>query len=225
MGVDPRRAGESVRGVAQLPHGTGKSVTIAVFARDAKAQEALAAGADIVGAEDLVAKVQAGELKVDKVIATPDVMPLVGRVGRILGPKGLMPNPKLGTVTMDLKTAISNAKKGQVTFRVDKQGIIHAPLGKVSFPTESILSNLRSLVLAINALKPDGLKGEFFRHATLSSTMGPGVHVDIGTLDPSKPRFSHTSERYRDARTALDALVLVDAAAIASKLPKSERVA
>jgi large subunit ribosomal protein L1 len=211
--------------VAQLPHGTGKSVTIAVFARDAKAQEALAAGADIVGAEDLVAKVQAGELKADKVIATPDVMPLVGRVGRILGPKGLMPNPKLGTVTMDLKTAISNAKKGQVTFRVEKQGILHAPIGKVSFTVEQLLANLRALVLAINALKPEGLKGEYFRHATVSSTMGPGVHVDIGTIDPSKPRFSHTSDRYRDQRAGLDTLVLVDAASIASRLPQSERVA
>lgn len=225
MGVDPRKAGENLRGVAQLPAGTGKTVRIAVFARGDKAEEARAAGADVVGAEELVELVQSGGLQADKVIATPDVMPLVGRVGRILGPRGLMPNPKLGTVTMDVTAAVSNARKGQVSFRVEKQAIIHAPLGRVSFSDEAILSNLRALVLAINALKPEGFKGDFFRHATLSSTMGPGVHIDVTTIDPSRARFGHTSGQYRDPKLEeLGSAVKVDAVALMARHRRGEPV-
>lgn len=214
LGIDPRKAGESVRGVAQLPHGTGKTVRVAVFARDAKAAEALAAGADVVGAEDLLELIQAGGLHVDKVIATPDVMPLVGRVARVLGPRGLMPNPKLGTVTMDVAAAVSNAKKGQVSFRAEKKGILHAPLGRVSFSDEAILSNLRALVLAVNSLKPESLKGEFFRHATMSSTMGPGVPIDVTTVDPSRAKFGHAADAHRDPTFDMGTMLRIDAGAV-----------
>jgi len=224
MGVDPRKAGENIRGVAQLPHGTGKTARIAVFARGDKADEARAAGADIVGAEDLVELVQSGNLQADKVIATPDVMPLVGRVGRILGPRGLMPNPKLGTVTMDVGAAVANAKKGQVTFRVEKQAIIHAPIGRVSFSDEALLGNLRALVLAINGFKPEGYKGDFFRHATLSSTMGPGVHLDVTTIDPSRARFGHASDSYRDPKLTLGTAVRIDAQALMAQHRRGESV-
>lgn len=197
LGVDPRKAGENIRGTAQLPFGTGKSVRIAVFARGEKAREAQAAGADVVGAEDLVTQIQSGQMAFEKVIATPDMMALVGRVGRILGPRGLMPNPKLGTVTQDVTAAVTAAKRGQVSFRVDKSGILHAPLGRVSFPEKKLLANLRSLMLAVNDLKPDGLKGTYIRHATVSSTMGRGVHLDPTTIDPARPRFGHTSDMYK----------------------------
>jgi large subunit ribosomal protein L1 len=218
LGVDPRRAGENIRGVAQLPHGTGKTVRVAVFARDAKAAEAEAAGADIVGAEDLLELILAGNLQADKVIATPDVMPLVGRVARVLGPRGLMPNPKLGTVTMDVGAAVTNAKKGQVGFRVEKNGILHAPLGRASFEDEAILANLRALVLAINSLKPESIKGEFFRHATMSSTMGPGVPLDVMTIDPARAKFGHRADSHRDPTLNTGTMLRVAPAAVVSGL-------
>jgi large subunit ribosomal protein L1 len=182
LGVDPRHADQMVRGVVNLPHGTGKTVRVAVFAKGDKAAEATAAGADVVGADDLAEKVQAGQLDFDRVIATPDMMPLVGRLGRILGPRGLMPNPKLGTVTPNVKEAVEAAKGGQVQFRVEKAGIIHAGIGKASFTPEQLIANAKSLVDAINKAKPTGAKGTYLRKAHLSSTMGPGVEVEVGTL-------------------------------------------
>jgi large subunit ribosomal protein L1 len=182
LGVDPRHADQMVRGVVNLPHGTGKTVRVAVFAKGDKADEALAAGADVVGADDLAEKVQAGQLDFDRVIATPDMMPLVGRLGRILGPRGLMPNPKLGTVTPNVKDAVEAAKGGQVQFRVEKAGIIHAGIGKASFTPEQLVDNARSLVDAINKAKPSGAKGTYLKRAHLSSTMGPGVKLEVATL-------------------------------------------
>jgi len=182
LGVDPRHADQMVRGVVNLPHGTGKTVRVAVFAKGDKAAEATAAGADVVGADDLAEKVQAGQLDFDRVIATPDMMPLVGRLGRILGPRGLMPNPKLGTVTPNVKEAVEAAKGGQVQFRVEKAGIIHAGIGKASFAPEHLIANAKSLVDAINKAKPSGAKGTYLKKAHLSSTMGPGVEVEVGTL-------------------------------------------
>ncbi len=182
LGVDPRHADQMVRGVVNLPHGTGKSVRVAVFAKGDKADEAKAAGADVVGADDLAEKVQAGQLDFDRVIATPDMMPLVGRLGRILGPRGLMPNPKLGTVTPNVKEAVEAAKGGQVQFRVEKAGIIHAGIGKASFTPAQLVDNAKSLVDAINKAKPTGAKGTYLKRAHLSSTMGPGIKVEVGTL-------------------------------------------
>jgi len=182
LGVDPRHADQMVRGVVNLPHGTGKTVRVAVFAKGDKADEAKAAGADGVGADDLAEKVQAGQLDFDRVIATPDMMPLVGRLGRILGPRGLMPNPKLGTVTPNVKEAVEAAKGGQVQFRVEKAGIIHAGIGKASFTPEQIVDNAKSLVDAVNKAKPTGAKGTYLKGAHLSSTMGPGIKLEIATL-------------------------------------------
>jgi large subunit ribosomal protein L1 len=182
LGIDPRHADQMVRGLVNLPHGTGKTVRVGVFARGAKAEEALAAGADVVGAEDLAEKIQAGEINFDRCIATPDMMALVGRLGKILGPRGLMPNPRLGTVTMDVKGAITAAKGGQVEFRAEKAGIIHAGIGKASFPAEQLLENARAFADAIVKAKPTGAKGTYVQKAALSSTMGPGVRVDIATL-------------------------------------------
>ena len=182
LGVDPRHADQMVRGVVNLPHGTGKTVRVAVFAKGDKAEEAKAAGADVVGADDLAEQVQAGQLDFDRVIATPDMMPLVGRLGRILGPRGLMPNPKLGTVTPNVKEAVEAAKGGQVQFRVEKAGIVHAGIGKASFTPEQLIANARSLVDAINKAKPTGAKGTYLKKAHLSSTMGPGIEVEVGTL-------------------------------------------
>jgi large subunit ribosomal protein L1 len=182
LGVDPRHADQMVRGVVSLPHGTGKTVRVAVFAKGDKADEAKAAGADVVGADDLAEKVQAGQLDFDRVIATPDMMPLVGRLGRILGPRGLMPNPKLGTVTPNVKEAVEAAKGGQVQFRVEKAGIIHAGIGKASFTPEQIVDNAKSLVDAVNKAKPTGAKGTYLKGAHLSSTMGPGIKLEIATL-------------------------------------------
>lgn len=182
LGVDPRHADQMVRGVVDLPHGTGKTVRVAVFAKGDKADEATAAGADIVGADDLAEKVQAGELNFDRVIATPDMMPLVGRLGRILGPRGLMPNPKLGTVTPNVKEAVASAKGGQVQFRVEKAGIVHAGIGKASFPPDHLVANARSFVDAVNKAKPTGAKGTYLKRAHLSSTMGPGIKLEVGTL-------------------------------------------
>src|SRR6195952_1803845 len=178
LGIDPRHADQMVRGLTNLPNGTGKTLRVGVFARGAKAEEALAAGADVVGAEDLAEKIQAGEIAFDRCIATPDMMALVGRLGKILGPRGLMPNPKLGTVTMDVKGAITAAKSGQVEFRAEKAGIIHAGVGKASFEEGALLENIRALVDAVQKAKPTGAKGTYLQKLALSSSMGPGVRVD-----------------------------------------------
>ena len=182
LGVDPRHADQNVRGVVTLPNGTGKSVRVAVFAKAGKAEEATAAGADLVGADDLAAKVQAGEIDFDRCVATPDMMPVVGKLGKILGPRGLMPNPKLGTVTNDVAEAIMAAKGGQVEFRAEKAGIIHAGVGKASFAEEQLAENVRAFVKAINAAKPSGAKGTYIKKASLSSTMGPGVRLELSDL-------------------------------------------
>ncbi len=181
LGVDPRHADQMVRGTVKLPNGTGKTVRVAVFARGAKADEAREAGADIVGAEDLMETVQKGEINFDRCIATPDMMPVVGRLGRILGPRNLMPNPRVGTVTNDLAEAIENAKGGQVQFRVERSGVIHAGVGKVSFEDDSLSENVRAFVSAVSRAKPTGAKGKYIRKISLSSTMGPGVSVDIAS--------------------------------------------
>lgn len=178
LGVDPRHADQMVRGMVSLPAGTGKEMKVAVFAKDAKAAEALEAGADKVGAEDLMEDMQAGNLDYDRVIATPDMMGVVGRLGKILGPKGLMPNPKLGTVTMDVANAVKVAKAGQVEFRVEKQGIIHSGIGKLSFTDEQLKSNFDAFVDAIVKAKPSGSKGKYVRKISVTSTMGPGLKID-----------------------------------------------
>ncbi len=183
LGIDPRHADQMVRGLVGLPNGTGKTLRVAVFARGAKADEALAAGADIVGAEDLSEKVQAGEINFDRCIATPDMMGMVGKVAKILGPRGLMPNPRLGTVTMDVKGAIAAARAGQVEFRAEKAGIIHAGIGKASFDAEKLEQNIRAFVDAIQKAKPTGAKGTYVKSAALSSTMGPGIRLDIASLN------------------------------------------
>ncbi|MCW9033554.1 MAG: 50S ribosomal protein L1 [Alphaproteobacteria bacterium] len=182
LGVDPRHADQMVRGVIALPHGTGKTTRVAVFAKDAKADEAKAAGADLVGAEDLMEAIQKGEMGFDRVIATPDMMGVVGRLGKVLGPRGLMPNPKLGTVTPNVTEAINAAKAGQVQFRVEKTGIIHAGIGKASFSAEQITDNLKSFMDAILKAKPTGSKGTYLKRATVSSTMGPGVRLNVADL-------------------------------------------
>jgi len=182
LNVDPRHADQMVRGVTALPNGTGKTPRVAVFAKGAKAEEAKAAGADLVGADDLAARVQAGEIPFDVCVATPDMMPVVGKLGRVLGPRGLMPNPKLGTVTNDLAQAVKNAKGGQVQFRVEKAGIVHAGVGKASFSETQIIENVRAFVGALNGAKPSGVKGTYFKRASLSSTMGPGVKLDLPSL-------------------------------------------
>jgi large subunit ribosomal protein L1 len=178
LGVDPRHADQMVRGVCNLPNGTGRSVRVAVFAKDAKAEEAKKAGADIVGAEDLMERIQAGDMPFDKVIATPDMMPLVGRLGKVLGPKGMMPNPKVGTVTPDVAKAVKDSKGGAVEFRVEKAGIIHAGVGKASFTEDKLAENVSAFLSAIQKARPSGAKGTFMKNVTLTSTMGPGVKVD-----------------------------------------------
>ena len=178
LGVDPRHADQMVRGVCNLPNGTGRSARVAVFAKDAKADEARKAGADIVGADDLVEKIQAGEMDFDRVIATPDMMPLVGRVARVLGPKGMMPNPKVGTVTMDVTKAVSDAKGGAVEFRVEKAGVIHAGVGKASFTEDKLAENVTAFLAAIQNARPSGAKGVFVKKIALTSTMGPSVRID-----------------------------------------------
>ncbi|VAW17805.1 LSU ribosomal protein L1p (L10Ae) [hydrothermal vent metagenome] len=178
LGVDPRHADQMVRGVISMPNGTGRTVRVAVFAKDAKADEAREAGADIVGAEDLVAEVQKGNIDFDRCIATPDMMPLVGRLGKILGPRNLMPNPKVGTVTPNVAEAVKNAKGGAVEFRVEKAGIVHAGVGKASFSKEALLENIKAFTSAVAKAKPSGAKGTYIKRVAVSSTMGPGVHVD-----------------------------------------------
>jgi len=182
LGIDPRHADQMVRGLISLPNGTGKTLRVGVFARGAKADEAKAAGADVVGADDLAEAVQGGKIEFDRCIATPDMMALVGRLGKILGPRGLMPNPKLGTVTMDVKGAVTAAKSGQVEFRAEKAGIIHAGIGKASFETEKLVENVKALVDAVQKARPTGAKGTYLQKAALSSTMGPGVRLDVSTL-------------------------------------------
>jgi large subunit ribosomal protein L1 len=182
LGVDPRHADQMVRGVASLPNGTGRSARAAVFARGGKAEEAKKAGADIVGAEDLVEQVQKGTIDFDRCIATPDMMPLVGRLGKVLGPRGLMPNPKVGTVTNDLVQAIRDAKGGAVEFRVEKAGIVQAGVGKASFTAEAITENVRAFMDAVSKAKPTGAKGTYLKRVALASTQGPGVRIDPATL-------------------------------------------
>ncbi|GEO82487.1 50S ribosomal protein L1 [Pararhodospirillum oryzae] len=182
LGVDPRHADQMVRGVVGLPHGTGKTVRVAVFAKGDKAEEAKAAGADVVGADDLAASIQGGTIDFDRCIATPDMMGVVGRLGKVLGPRGLMPNPKLGTVTNDVAGAVKAAKAGQVQFRVEKAGLVHAGVGRASFAEEQLLDNIRAFVDAIIKAKPSGAKGTYLKRAALSSTMGPGVKLAVNTL-------------------------------------------
>jgi large subunit ribosomal protein L1 len=182
LNIDPRKQDQNLRGTVMLPHGTGKSVRVGVFARGDKAKEAEAAGADIVGAEDLAEKIQAGEINFDRAVATPDMMALVGRLGKILGPRGLMPNPRLGTVTQNIAEAVQAAKGGQVEFRADKAGIVHAGVGKASFTDEALVGNVRAFVGAITRAKPSGVKGTYIEKVNLSSTMGPGVKVELSGL-------------------------------------------
>jgi large subunit ribosomal protein L1 len=182
LGIDPRHADQMVRGVVGLPNGTGKTVRVGVFARGPKAEEAKAAGADVVGADDLAALVQEGKIEFERCIATPDMMALVGRLGKVLGPRGLMPNPKLGTVTMDVKGAVQAAKAGQVEFRAEKAGIVHAGIGKASFGADQLLGNARAFIDAIQKARPTGAKGTYVKKVSLSSSMGPGVKVDLATL-------------------------------------------
>ena len=182
LGIDPRHADQAVRGVVNLPNGTGKTVRVAVFAKGPKADEASGAGADLVGADELAAKIQAGEMDFDRCIATPDMMPVVGKLGKILGPRGLMPNPKLGTVTNDVAQAIQAAKGGQVEFRAEKAGIVHAGVGKASFTEQALAENIQAFVRAISNAKPSGAKGTYIKRVSVSSTMGPGVKLEVGTL-------------------------------------------
>ena len=183
LGVDPRHADQMVRGVANLPNGTGREMRVAVFARNEKAEEAKAAGADVVGAEELVEEVQGGRTDFDRVIATPDMMPLVGRLGRVLGPRNLMPNPKVGTVTPDVAKAVGDAKGGAVQFRVEKAGIVHAGVGKASFDADKLVENIRAFADAVNKAKPSGAKGTYVKKVAVTSTMGPGIRIEPNTVD------------------------------------------
>ena len=185
LGIDPRHADQAVRGVVNLPNGTGRNVRVAVFARGVKADEAKAAGADVVGAEDLVEKVQGGSIDFDRVVATPDLMPLVGRLGKVLGPRGLMPNPKVGTVTMDVTNAVKGAKGGSVEFRAEKAGIVQAGIGKASFSEDKLVENIRAFADAVQKSRPQGAKGSFINRVAISSTMGPGVKIEPASLFPS----------------------------------------
>jgi large subunit ribosomal protein L1 len=182
LGIDPKQSDQNVRGVVLLPHGTGKSLRVAVFAKGAKADQAKAAGADLVGADDLAEQVNAGKIEFDRCIATPDMMGVVGKLGKVLGPRGLMPNPKLGTVTNDIAEAIKAAKGGQVEFRAEKAGLVHAGIGKASFSKEAIVANVKAFVGAVSKAKPSGSKGTFIKKVSISSTMGPGVKLEIGTV-------------------------------------------
>ncbi|MBO6506804.1 MAG: 50S ribosomal protein L1 [Kordiimonadaceae bacterium] len=185
LGVDPRHADQMVRGVVSLPHGTGKTLRVAVFARGPKAEEATAAGADKVGAEDLMEDIQKGNIDFDRVIATPDMMGVVGRLGKVLGPKGLMPNPKLGTVTMDVKAAVEAAKAGQVEYRVEKAGIVHGGVGKASFEEAQITENVEAFINAVIKAKPSGAKGTYVKKIAMTSTMGPGLKIDVASVEAS----------------------------------------
>ncbi len=182
LAVDPKYADQQVRGMTELPHGTGKSLRVAVFAKGPKAEEAKKAGADMVGAEDLLEIIQGGNTDFDRCIATPDLMPLVGRLGKVLGPKGLMPNPKLGTVTMDVKKAVESAKAGSIEFRVEKAGIVQAGVGRAAFTEKQLVENIKAFVDALNKAKPSGVKGTYMKKASVSSTMGPGIRLDLSDL-------------------------------------------
>ena len=183
LGVDPRHADQMVRGTVSLPNGTGKTVRVGVFARGAKADEATAAGADVVGAEDLMETVQSGKIEFDRCIATPDMMPIVGRLGKVLGPRNLMPNPKVGTVTMDIEAAVKNANGGEVQFRVEKAGVVHAGVGKASFGEKELVQNIQAFIDAVSKAKPSGTKGAYMKKIAVSSTMGPGVSLDLGAAN------------------------------------------
>ena len=183
LGVDPRHADQNVRGVVSLPSGTGRDVRVAVIAKDAKAEEAKAAGAEIVGAEDLVERIQGGFMEFDRVIATPDMMALVGRLGKVLGPRGLMPNPRVGTVTPNITQAVKDAKGGSIEFRVEKEGIVHAGIGKASFTEEALHANVKALMDALQRAKPSGAKGTYVKKISISSTMGPGFKIEPGSLN------------------------------------------
>lgn len=189
LGVDPRKPNQSIRGLAKLPNGTGKRVRVCVFATGSDAQEALDAGAEVVGGDNLLADIQAGKLDFDTVIATPDLMSVVGKVGRILGPRGLMPNPKVGTVTKEIAKAVKVAKAGAVKFRVEKKGIVHAGIGKKSFSDEALLENIRAFMISIVDAKPEGFKSKYLKSVSLSSTMGPGINVEMPSIDPGNGRF------------------------------------
>ncbi len=191
LGVDPRHADQMVRGVVSLPNGTGRTLRVAVFARGAKADEARAAGADVVGAEDLVERVNSGNIDFDRCIATPDLMPLVGRLGKVLGPRGLMPNPKVGTVTMDVTGAVKASKGGAVEFRVEKAGIVHAGVGKASFSADKLVENIRAFADAVQKAKPQGAKGQFINRIAISSTMGPGVKIEPASVMVSGAVTAH----------------------------------
>ena len=180
LGVDTRHADQMVRGVCSLPNGTGKSMRVAVFAKDQKAEEATAAGADLVGAEDLMESIQKGNIDFDRCIATPDMMPIVGRLGKVLGPRNLMPNPKVGTVTIDIKTAVEAAKGGEVQFRAEKSGVVQAGVGKASFDEKKLVENVKAFIDAVNKAKPSGAKGSYLKRISLSSTMGPSITIDNG---------------------------------------------
>ena len=186
LGIDPKHADQQVRGMVSLPNGTGATVRVAVFAKDAKADEAKAAGADIVGDQDLADKIKAGEIDFDRCIATPDMMPLVGQLGQILGPKGMMPNPKLGTVTPDVKKAVEDAKGGSIEFRAEKEGIIHAGVGKAGFSEAKLIENVTAFIETIQKARPSGAKGTFIKKVTLSSTMGPGIKIDMDAESQAK---------------------------------------
>ena len=186
LGVDPRHSDQMVRGAVSLPNGTGKTVRVAVFAKDDKADEARQAGADIVGADDLAESVSKGEILFDRCVATPDMMAVVGRLGKVLGPRGLMPNPKLGTVTNDVAAAVSAVKGGQVAFRVEKAGIVHAGVGKASFSESALQENVQAFIDAVNSAKPSGVKGSFLQQATISATMGPGIRIDVAGISGVK---------------------------------------
>ena len=183
LGVDPKHSDQNVRGVVSMPKGTGKTARVAVFAKDKKAEEAKAAGADLVGADDLAEKVEKGEINFDRIIATPDMMAVVGKLGKVLGPRGLMPNPKLGSVTMDIEAAVKTIKSGQVEFKVEKAGIIHAGIGKASFKAEDLIENLSAFINSVNKAKPSGSKGQFIKKVSISSSMGPAIKIDLNSLE------------------------------------------
>ena len=183
LGVDPKHSDQNVRGVVSMPKGTGKTARVAVFAKDKKAEEAKAAGADLVGADDLAEKVEKGEINFDRIIATPDMMAVVGKLGKVLGPRGLMPNPKLGSVTMDIEAAVKTIKSGQVEFKIEKAGIIHAGIGKASFKAEDLIENLSAFINSVNKAKPSGSKGQFIKKVSISSSMGPAIKIDLNSLE------------------------------------------
>lgn len=195
LNVDPRKPNQAVKGVAQLPHGTGKTVRVCVFARGQEAVDATQAGADVVGDEELINEIQSGNINFDTVIATPSMMSVVAKVGRILGPRGLMPSPKMGTVTQDVKSAVKNAKAGAVKFKVEKQGVLHITVGKRSFEDQQLLENIRAVMIAIMDAKPEGLKGKYFKKASISTTMGKGINLQIQTIDPGHGRFMVNLEK------------------------------